>query len=63
MTLPENTLQELLELFINARYVREILTDYNRCENIGGKNMEHTDVQELKLLMLHNQWDMLLTMA
>ena len=48
ITLPRNTLKQLLGLFIIAKYVTKSVTAFTICENIMERNMEHREFQELK---------------
>ena len=52
----QNTLRQLLGLFINAKCVSKTFTPLTECVNKKGNNMEHREVEVLKMLMLHNKW-------
>ena len=61
--LPENNLKEMFGLFINAKYVTETLTDFTICENISRRNTDHSEVQDLKVLILRLWWERLMSIA
>ena len=52
-SLPRNTVKQLLEFFKNAKYMTKTFTAVTNCENVRGSNMEHREVLEPKMLMLH----------
>ena len=54
ITLRRNVVKQLLGLFVNEKYVTKTSTAFTFCENIGRRNMEQREVQELKALMLHS---------
>ena len=49
ITLPRNTLNQLLGLFINANYVTKTFTAFTIWENISRRNMENREVEEIKM--------------
>ena len=59
ITMPRNTLEQLLGLFMNVKYVT--FTAFTFCERKSWKNIAQREVKELKVLILHNQWEMLMT--
>ena len=51
---PRNTLKQLLGLFINAKHVAKTFTAFAIHDSTSRRNMEHREVQLLKMLMSHN---------
>ena len=59
--LPRSILKQLLGLFISAKDQTKIFTAFTICENLSGRNTEHRQLLELKMLMLRTYWETLMT--
>ena len=54
---------QLPGLFLNPKIVIKTFTAFTYCENIGWSSMERREVQDLNMLMFHNQTETLMTIA